>query len=374
MNGAQQPFQGGVFSAELTGGRAGAEVSFTSHAVVATTPDGQLFSLAFASMQLELGGAAGKTWFCRSTDRALTIFCDAAGFGVALRQAGGRVLGDKLEQLEQTARRASRRGWLWASALSAALVLLLVAGVLALRAAGRLALEALPVDVDRQLGQLALEHMELGGSPSSDEVLQRAVRLVMQRLEQAEPSGFTFAPRVLQASTVNAFALPGGPIVIYTGLLREAESADQLAGVLAHEMAHVTRRHGLTRIAQSVGVVAAVQLLFGDLSGVAAIAVEVLREGAINSYSRVQEHEADMDAVERLRKARLDPLALADFFALLEKREDALPGIGWLGTHPELAQRVKDVRQRAARAPLPSREPLNIDWSDVRRRAGQTSQ
>jgi predicted Zn-dependent protease len=232
--------------------------------------------------------------------------------------------------------------------------------------------QVLPQSIDEQLGALALEHMELGGPVSADETLQRAVRVAVARLERAQPGSFTFAPRVVESETVNAFALPGGPIVVFTGLLREAESPDQLAGVLAHEMAHVTRRHGLTRIAQSLGVVAAVQLLFGDVSGVMAVAVEVLHEGAVNSYSREQEHEADMDAVQRMRAAGLDAGALADFFELLAKKEGQLPSVlRWLGTHPDLAQRVRDVR--AARGAAVEHEPLNIDWPEVQRRAAKVS-
>jgi predicted Zn-dependent protease len=375
MNGAKLQFDGGVFSSDLEGGRSGAEISFTSHAVVATTPDGQLFSVPFAGAELWLGGASGRMWSCRSSDRGLTIFCEAPGFGAALKEAGRRELGDKVETLEKAARRSARRGWLVGLAVCAGLLLLLLGAMLGLRHAGRLSVSALPESMDEQLGKLALEHMDLGGSVSTDAVLQRAVRVAVTRLEQAQLSPFKFDPRVVESSVVNAFALPGGPMVVYTGLLREAESVEQLAGVLAHEMAHVTRRHGMQRIAQSLGVVAGIQLLFGDVSGVMAVAVEVLREGAINSYSREQEHEADMDAVERMRKARLDPASLASFFELLAKKEGQLPSVlRWLGTHPDLAQRVRDVRTRAARGAPVTREPLNVDWAEVQRRAGKASQ
>jgi predicted Zn-dependent protease len=372
MNGAKVQFDGGVFSAEVEGGRSGAEISFTSHAVVATTPEGQLFSVPFSRAELERGGASGRMWFCRAPERKLTIFSEAPGFAEALREAGRRELGNKLDSLVVEARRATRRRWLIALGVSAGLALLVLGLTLGLRQAGQVAVQALPEAIDKQLGVLALEHMDLGGPTSSDEVLQRAVRVALGRLERADPGPFEFSPRVVESATVNAFALPGGQIVVYTGLLREAESAEQLAGVLAHEMAHVTRRHGMQRIAQSLGVVAAVQLLFGDVSGVMAVAVELLREGAINSYSREQEHEADMDGVERMRWAGLDPRALADFFELLGKKEGQLPSVlRWLGTHPDLAQRVKDVRARAARGPAVARQPLNIDWPEVQRRAGK---
>jgi beta-barrel assembly-enhancing protease len=373
MNGAKLQFDGGVFSAEVEGGRSGAEISFTSHSVVATTPAGQLFSVPFARAELELGGASGKMWFCRAPERELTIFSEAPGFADALEQAGRRELGDKLASLVASARRGTRQRVLLGFGVAAAVGLVLLGLLLGLRQAGRVSVQALPQSIDEQLGALALEHMDLGGPVSTDEVLQRAVRVAIARLERAESGPFTFAPRVVESSTVNAFALPGGPIVVFTGLLREAESAEQLAGVLAHEMAHVTRRHGLTRIAQSLGVVSAVQLLFGDVSGVMAVAVEVLREGAVNSYSREQEHEADMDAVQRMRRAGLDPRALADFFELLAKKEGQLPSVmRWLGTHPELAQRVADVRARAAQSTPVAREPLNVDWPEVQRRAGKS--
>jgi predicted Zn-dependent protease len=161
-------------------------------------------------------------------------------------------------------------------------------------------------------------------------------------------------------------------VVVYTGLIRAAQTPEELASVLAHEMAHVTRRHGMQRIAQSLGVIAGIQLLFGDVSGVAAVAVEVLREGAINSYSRDHEHEDDMDAVHTLARAGINPSALADFFVLLEKRDGNLPSlVAWLGTHPELSQRIADVRKAAARAGSVTVKPLLENWSEVQRHAGR---
>ncbi|HEX6245786.1 MAG TPA: M48 family metallopeptidase, partial [Polyangiales bacterium] len=222
-----------------------------------------------------------------------------------------------------------------------------------------------------QIGKLAVEHMDLGGATSHDKVLNEAVKTVLKRLNQAQPSEFRFDPRVVDSSTVNAFALPGGPIVVYTGLLRDARNADEFAGVLAHEMAHVNRRHGMQRIGQSVGVVALIQLLFGDVSGVMAVAVELMRAGTINSYGRADEREADMDAVARLRAAQLRPEALADFFERLRKEsEDTIQLPAWLGTHPDLAERVRAVRLKAEQGGEIETKPFDLDWEEVRRHAG----
>ncbi len=75
---------------------------------------------------------------------------------------------------------------------------------------------------------------------------------------------------VVKSDEVNAFALPGGKIVVYTGLIDYADTPEQVAGVLGHEMAHATLRHGIERVAQSVGLAAAVHLLIGNAEGMIA--------------------------------------------------------------------------------------------------------
>jgi beta-barrel assembly-enhancing protease len=366
-------FEGGVFSQTLAGGRAGARIEARHDGLHATTPDGFHFHLPYAECQLELAGASGRMWFCRTRDRALTLFSEAPGFAAALRERARRELGAELARIEQENKLRSRRTTLaWLVGLTV-LGLVLFGGYLAIRQAGRASVDMLPHSVDKQIGAVAIEHMSLSGSPVDDPKLTAAVRAIVDRLAPHAGKGFQYEVRVIDGATVNAFALPGGYIVVYTGLLRAAERPEQLAGVLAHEIAHVTRRHGMRRIAQSIGLVAAVQLLFGDVSGLAAVAVELLREGAINSYSRDQEREADLEGIRTLRGAHVDPTALADFFALLAKREQALPAaIAWLGTHPDLHERITTVRREAKRTSVRP-EPLPVDWSDLQRRAGKSA-
>jgi predicted Zn-dependent protease len=370
MSVANQRFEGGVFHASLEGGRSGASIAVTSNALCAVTPEGQQLSVAYAGAELSLGGASGKMWFCRSEDRETTIFSEAPGFAAALREAGQRDLVERLDALELTARDAVQR-YLWLiSGIVIFGALLVVTGMYVARHAGQLALRALPIAADQQVGKLALENMDLGGPVSHDKVLNAAVKTVLTRLNKAQPGRYRFEPRVVDSKTVNAFALPGGPIVIYTGLLKDARSPEEFAGVLAHEMAHVTRRHGMQRIAQSLGVVAVIQLAFGDVSGVMAVAVELLRAGAINSYGRDQEREADLDAIERMRLAHTEPRALADFFARLAKEEGTLKLPAWLGTHPDLQERIRTVRARSAQRIEQDWKPYGIDWAAVRRHAG----
>lgn len=372
MQASEQQFDGGVFQSGLEGGRSGARVTITGSAVLAETPEGEVFSVPYEGCELSLGGASGKMWFCRSRDRETTIFSEATGFSDALRGAAQRELVERLEALEHAASEARERTFWLVSGVLVLLVFLSLAAVYVVRHAGSLVVRAVPISVDEKIGALAIEHMDLGGPVSKDKVLNDAVHSVFKRLHVAQRTRYRFSLRVVESPQINAFALPGGPIVVYTGLLREAASAEQFAGVLAHEMGHVTRRHGMQRIAQSLGVVSLVQLVFGDVSGVMAVVVELLRVGAINSYSREQEREADLAAIERMRRARLDPDALAAFFRRLLDKDGESPGaLAWFGTHPDLSQRIATVHNWTSHHIEQETAPIAIDWAEVQRRAGK---
>jgi len=364
-------FAGGVFSDAIQGGRAAARISIGDDAVIGTTAEGESFRIAYSDCQLELGGASGAMWFCRSTDRSLTLYTEALGFAQALQAHAPPDLSAKIAAIVAQARaQAQRTRLLWGALLLVA-VAVLGGGYFLLRQAAQASVTILPRSWDEKLGELALKQVSLEGSVIEDPVLTRAVNAMVERMAPHAGGGFKYRVRIVEAPVVNAFALPGGAIVLYTGLLRAAATPEQVCGVLAHEMAHVERRHGMQRITQTVGVVATVQLLFGDVSGLAATAVEILQQGAINSYSREQEHEADMDAVRTLARSAIDPAALADFFVLLEKRQGNLPSvIAWLGTHPDLSQRVVDVRAQAKRTPLKHTTAFTFDWPEVQRHAG----
>ena len=118
---------------------------------------------------------------------------------------------------------------------------------------------------------------------------------------------------IANEAQVNAFAIPGGTVVFHSGLLFAAESAEEVAGVLAHEIAHVTHRHSLHGIADSLGIVIAAQLLLGDVSGVVALAGELVTLAALNSRSQHAEAEADQTAARVLYQSGIDPRMARDF-------------------------------------------------------------
>jgi Zn-dependent protease with chaperone function len=361
-------FDAVLFEPDQAGGKR-VRVSVSARGLSATEVDGHEHLLAYAQCRIERGGANDKMWFCRATDASgeVTLMCGAPGFGAALRQYVGKEQRAAIERFERLERSGTRRTALIVAGALICLVLGISFAYSGIRAAGRASVRALPSSIDATLGEQALASMTLEGPVLVDTPAVRAVRTIVDRLAAHAEPGFVFQVRVVDAKIVNAFALPGGSIVVYTGLLAAAEGPEQVAGVLAHEMAHVTRRHGIQRVAQSIGVIAALQLLLGDVSGLAGLAVHVLREGTINSYSREQEHEADQVGVQTMSRARLDPRALAGFLAVLQRQEKTGAGVpSWLSTHPDLTGRIAAIEAESARLPSTPAEPLAVNWPEVK--------
>ena len=168
---------------------------------------------------------------------------------------------------------------------------------------------------------------------------------LMQRLEHAyDIEGYTFRVTVLNADFVNAFALPGGYLVVSTGLIQACESPDELAGVLAHEMAHVTARHGSARMLRYYTWSSILKLFGGSDSTMGSISLSFITSG----FDRDDEREADHLGVIRLVRAGVNPEGLRAFFARLQaeegdKDEDAWDVLSYVGSHPQLKERQKNI-------------------------------
>lgn len=373
MSDAGDYFRGGVFHDQLTDRRAGAEIRVTVVGVVAQTSDGQVFELQWSRIKLRLGGASNNMVFCRNHDQTLTIFCEQPGFYQALIDCGGPELRDGLEQArrDQHAAAAPMRRLAFLSA-----VLLLIAlplGYWGIMAGARSAVHAAPVSWDDQIGDLALANTDHPGPKVEDpQVLEPLQELFDRLLVPDGDSAFDFHLTVIDADITNAFALPGGQIVIYTGLLTAARHPDQVAGVLAHEIAHVTERHGMQGLARTVSVVVAIQLLTGDAGGLLALGTEVGRFAAENAYSRDQEAQSDRLAVERLHAVGINPIALADFFKDLKQAEPTVTIPTWTSTHPDHDDRIQAIRKQAAALPDSDYAPAlsQQQWLAIRRALG----
>lgn len=206
---------------------------------------------------------------------------------------------------------------------------------------------------------------EFGGVYENDEV-GGYVAMIGGRLVQNTPmAGQQFTFTVLNSPIVNAFALPGGYVYISRGLMALANSEAELAGVLGHEIGHVTERHTAKRYTRAVGAQIggiAAQILGGVLGGEAGaqIAGQLAGIGGqlyVLGFSREQEYEADSVGILYIDSAGYDPFAQADFLDSMN-RQSALGAqlsgeqydpnqVDYFSTHPNTAERVRRASQQA---------------------------
>jgi predicted Zn-dependent protease len=191
----------------------------------------------------------------------------------------------------------------------------------------------------------------------------RALDHLVGELADASSSPYDFDVTVIDGRLNNAFALPGGRIFIFRGLLDFAKDPDEISAVLAHEMGHVTRQHGTQAIVQGLGVTFVFSVLLGDMGGgVIAAAGEVLLR---MSYSRNAEADADRSAIDLLQKAGLRVGGLSSFFERLAKEDGDLPAaLKILSTHPSSENRANLTKDLAdnGRAAL-----SETDWQALRK-------
>jgi predicted Zn-dependent protease len=196
---------------------------------------------------------------------------------------------------------------------------------------------------------------EFGGL-SPDSQLQNAIdeigtTLVNRSVARETPWQFDF--NVLDdPQTINAFALPGGPIFITTGLLAEFDSEDQVAGVLAHEIVHVLARHSAEQIAKSEltnGLVGAVGVASGSAD--AAQTAAVIGQLINMSYGRDDEIQSDTFGVCLMINAGYDPNAMIEVMRVLEAASGGARQPEFLSTHPDPGNRIQRIEEAIENAP-----------------------
>ncbi|MFZ4733686.1 MAG: M48 family metallopeptidase [Pirellulales bacterium] len=226
------------------------------------------------------------------------------------------------------------------------------------------AADVMPIETERQLGSALVQAFLADKTTVDDGPAVDAVQHIVDRLAAvADTKGTIFTVHVVDSPQVNALALPGGQIVVFTGLLREAGSPEEVAGVLAHEIQHVLRRHAVKRLVQQFGTEAVIGMATGggNLGRLAGRAGELVQL----SYGREQEAEADREGLALLHRAGLPPEGIMTFFARL-RRADPTAMPEFLATHPDTGRRIEDLRRLAADLPPTELVPLAIEWDKVR--------
>lgn len=211
----------------------------------------------------------------------------------------------------------------------------------------------IPVEWEQALGESVFAEYKAGRTFIDDtEVTTSLQSLTAPLLDHIPEKRYKFHIHIAQDPTINAFALPGGYVVLNTGLIMAAETGEEVLGVLAHEIAHVTKQHGMRRMIESLGLFLLAQALFGDASGVWGA---VLENGAFllnQSFSRDMERDADETGFAYMLSAGINPSGLLTFFDKLyrESKESGSDGfeeaLNFLSTHPAPSKRIEYLNKK----------------------------
>jgi beta-barrel assembly-enhancing protease len=228
--------------------------------------------------------------------------------------------------------------------------------VFALTACGTLS-----VQEEKQMGAQAQAQLRKQLTFVRDPVTVNYVRKLGESLAAAaRPSPFEFRFYVVEDESLNAFAIPGGAMYVNTGLLLNVKNAAELAGVLSHEMGHVTARHvaQMANRGRNTGFVAnifyiLVAILTGNpyLANAGGLAGSVAGSAYMNTYTRDAEREADGLAVETMVHAGWNPEGMVTMFETLQAESGGFDGPQFLSSHPATEERIENVQRDIAKYP-----------------------
>lgn len=250
--------------------------------------------------------------------------------------------------------------WIFEAALAFGAAVL-VAGCASTGPGGKRSLILIGDSEERSLGAKMAAQLQAENSFVTDPVITDYINRLGQRIARlSDRPGIPYQFKVIASKEVKAFALPGGYVYVYTGLLRQLDTQSQLAGVLGHETSHIVARHGVKRLQEGLGLEVLGGIVFGGSSettkAVVGQGLALLRRG----YGRKAEREADSYGILYVARAGLNPEGMVQ---VLEKLDKLTGGGGGFwealsSDHPPASQRAAavraEIREKGLDAGLPS--------------------
>jgi beta-barrel assembly-enhancing protease len=316
----------------------------------------QIIRLPIQGLDISLGGASNR----------LIFFSHPFVKGWSFYTSDRKILNDvHLKNRPSIARlleSAKHKHWLgWGSIALVAFIVIALPTLIVLRMdffSEKIA-KQIPVEWEEKISEASMAQYQLGKTLMKKEETDKLLNpLVQPLITSLDNSRYQYQLMIVNEGSLNAFALPGGKVVIHSALILRAKSAEELLGVLAHEIIHVEQQHGVRNLIGASGVYMIASAIFGDVSGLLAVLTSTAPLLLNQSYSRGFETEADVKGFELLLKANINPSGLASFFQTmleeekkqLEKIEDeknreiVKKALSFLSTHPTSEARIKKLQ------------------------------
>jgi beta-barrel assembly-enhancing protease len=207
----------------------------------------------------------------------------------------------------------------------------------------------IPVSWEQHVGAEVVAHFATEERRCADPYRTQLVRSILSELvESAPPSPYDFKLYLVDNPTVNALAAPGGQIVVFRGLLERTESAEQLAGVLAHEIQHVLKRHSTRLLTEQILSGALLTAVSGDFSSAMTYGLQSVQFLGQLQYGQAYETQADEEGMKLIIKAGLDPKDMIAFYRIMGDDHPEESGVlAYLSSHPLIGQRITHLEQLA---------------------------
>ncbi len=231
----------------------------------------------------------------------------------------------------------------------------------------------IPIEREVAYGKSVVRNMEriFGGSNAGDLTCSSpkgdaAIAQMLARLTSRTKTEYDLNIAVMDHEMVNAFAAPGGQIVLMRGLIEQAESADEVAAVLAHEIAHVETRDPTRGALRAAGTAGLLSMVVGDFTG-GGVALAMAQWVLDASYTREAEAQADLYAREMLGRADVSTAGMARFFDSLDGLKGEMPDLPiYLSSHPDSLERGEDARAFAQDQGTTTPVITDREWTELR--------
>ena len=217
---------------------------------------------------------------------------------------------------------------------------------------------------EKKLGELILEGLDHQTKDFDDSKTKPYIDSIARRICDANQVVFdSIKIHIIRSSEVNAFALPDRHLVIYTALLEDAKNAEEVAGVIGHEIGHMEKDHIMKKLVKEIGI-SLIMIITGGGEN-----LEVIKEAgrllSSTAFDRSQEQEADDYAVEALKAAKIDIEPFGNFLFRLSTYKDLPDGLVWISTHPESKERAAIIFKKKKELTYQAEPIIQTPWSEV---------